>query len=58
MDLSHPLDALEIEQRRAMAREFAEARDRLAVDRGLETHTRPAHIQQTTAVDSEVGEND
>lgn len=58
MDLSHPLDALEIEQRREMAREFAEARDRLAVDRGLEPHTRPAHIQPATAAEYEGGETD
>jgi hypothetical protein len=58
MDLSHPLDALEIEQRREMAREFAEARDRLAVDRGLEPHTRPAHIQHGNFAECQGGETD
>ena len=58
MDLSHPLDSLEIEQRRAMAREFAEARDRLAIDRRLEPHARPSQIQPTTSADSERGETD
>ena len=37
-DFSHPLDRLEIDERRALAQEFADARDQLALSRGLEPH--------------------
>ena len=53
-DFSHPLDRLEIDERRALAQEFADARDQLAIERGLEPH----QPQRTASDDTECGTTD
>lgn len=43
-DFTHPLDPAELAQRRQQAQEFADVRDQIAIERGLEPH-QPHHAE-------------